>query len=68
MPADIAFARLRGYQEGTFMSPPPHDGGARPPGPYWKRAHKDPKAWVAFAIIMIAMLIFVFSDGFALSK
>lgn len=50
------------------MSPPPHDGGARPPGPYWKRAHKDPKAWVAFAIIMIAMLIFVFSDGFALSK
>jgi len=50
----------------SAMSTPHHDGGARPPGPYWKRAHRDPKAWVAFVIILVAMAIFVFTDGFAL--
>jgi hypothetical protein len=48
------------------MSQPHHDGGARPPGPYWKRAHRDPKVWIAFIIILVAMMIFVFSDNLAL--
>jgi hypothetical protein len=31
--------------------------------PYWKRMHHSPFFWVAATFILIAMLIFVFTDG-----
>jgi hypothetical protein len=48
-----------------------HHGG--PPGdaglahqPAWKRMHRSPFFWLAAVCIMVAMVIFVVTDGFAL--
>lgn len=31
--------------------------------PYWKRAHRDWRVWVAVFVIMAAMTIYVMSDN-----
>jgi hypothetical protein len=41
----------------------PHLDGHSPQGPYWKRMHHSPFFWVAAFFILVAMLIFVFTDG-----
>ena len=46
-----------------------HHGGpstdaARPQKPYWKRMHHSPFFWVAAFFILVAMTIFVMTDGF----
>jgi hypothetical protein len=34
--------------------------------PYWRRAHRSPFFWVAAFFILLAMAIFVLTDGFLL--
>jgi len=48
-----------------------HHGGPTDTGehfnrPYWKRAHKSPFFWVAAVFILVAMVIFISTDGFLL--
>lgn len=48
-----------------------HHGGPGNTGehfnrPYWKRAHKSPFFWVAAVFILVAMVIFITTDGFLL--
>jgi hypothetical protein len=49
----------------------PH-GGPNPDGiehrhpPYWKRAHRDWRFWIAAILVLIAMTIFVLTDNLAL--
>jgi hypothetical protein len=47
-----------------------HQGGphtsAASPKPYWKRMHHSPFFWVAAFFILLAMVIFVTTDGFLL--
>jgi hypothetical protein len=48
-----------------------HHGGpgtdsARPQKPYWKRMHHSPFFWVAAFFILLAMTIFIMTDGFLL--
>ena len=33
--------------------------------PYWKRAHRDWKFWVALSLMLAAMVIYVMSDDLA---
>jgi hypothetical protein len=33
--------------------------------PYWKRAHRDWRFWVALFLMLVAMLIYVMSDDLA---
>jgi hypothetical protein len=40
--------------------------GTSPQGPYWKRMHHSPFFWVAAFFILLAMVIFVATDGFLL--
>jgi hypothetical protein len=42
----------------------PHTDASRPQGPYWKRMHHSPFFWVAAFFILLAMIIFVVTDGF----
>ncbi len=44
----------------------PHADASRPRVAYWRRAHRSPFFWVAAFFIMLAMAIFVFTDGFLL--
>ena len=44
----------------------PHLDGTNPQGPAWKRIHRSPFFWVAAFFIMLAMVIFVMTDGFLL--
>jgi hypothetical protein len=44
----------------------PHTDGSAPQRPYWKRIHHSPFFWVAAVFILVAMLIFVMTDGFLL--
>jgi hypothetical protein len=45
-----------------------HHGGPHTDGvsqlPYWKRMHKSPFFWIAVVFIMVAMIIFIITDGF----
>jgi hypothetical protein len=43
----------------------PHTDGT-PKGPYWKRMHRSAFFWVAAFFILLAMGIFIFTDGFLL--
>lgn len=38
-----------------------------PPRPYWKRAHRDWRAWTIAAILLALMLVYVMTDSLALS-
>ena len=38
-------------------------GGHRP---YWKRAHLEGRLWIGVLVMLVAMTIFVMSDGFSL--
>jgi hypothetical protein len=40
--------------------------GSSPERPYWKRMHHSPSFWVAAFFILLAMVIFVTTDGFLL--
>ena len=42
----------------------PHLDGYKPQRPYWKRMHHSPFFWVAAFFILLAMAIFVMTDGF----
>jgi hypothetical protein len=44
----------------------PHTDGSAPKGPYWKRAHKSGFFWVSVFFLLLAMAIFVLTDGFLL--
>jgi hypothetical protein len=44
----------------------PHSDSARPQKPYWKRMHRSPFFWVAAFFLLLAMAIFVMTDGFLL--
>jgi hypothetical protein len=44
----------------------PHTDGSKPQGPYWKRMHRSPFFWVSAFFILLAMAIFVLTDGFLL--
>jgi hypothetical protein len=44
----------------------PHTEGGPPQRPYWKRMHHSGFFWVAAFFILLAMAIFVFTDGFLL--
>jgi len=44
----------------------PHLDGAKPQHPYWKRMHHSGFFWVAAFFLLLAMVIFVVTDGFAL--
>ena len=52
-------ARIKKHHGG-----PPGDGSSRQPA--CKRMHRSPFFWVAAVCIMVAMVIFVVTDGFAL--
>lgn len=52
--------RIRKHQGG------PSTEGAAPQRPYWKRMHHSPFFWVAAFFILLAMAIFVATDGFLL--
>jgi hypothetical protein len=36
------------------------------PGPYWKRAHKDWRLWVALFFCLAAIIIYVMTDDLAI--
>jgi hypothetical protein len=40
--------------------------GTSPQRPYWRRMHHSPFFWVAAFFILLAMVIFVTTDGFLL--
>jgi hypothetical protein len=44
----------------------PHQANSEPKGPYWKRAHKSGFFWISVFFILLAMTIFVLTDGFLL--
>ena len=44
----------------------PHLDGSKPHRPYWKRAHHSVFFWVAAFFILVAMGVFVMTDGFLL--
>jgi hypothetical protein len=44
----------------------PGSASGTPPGPRWKRLHHSPFFWVAAFFILLAMVIFVMTDGFLL--
>jgi hypothetical protein len=44
----------------------PQQSGSEPRGPYWKRAHKSGFFWVSLFFLLLAMAIFVLTDGFLL--
>jgi hypothetical protein len=44
----------------------PHLDGSKPQRPYWKRMHHSPFFWVAAFFILLAMVVFVMTDGFLL--
>ena len=44
----------------------PHADGSSPQRPYWKRMHHSPFFWVAVFFILLAITIFITTDGFLL--
>lgn len=44
----------------------PHLDGNIPSRPYWKRMHHSGFFWVAAFFLLLAMVIFVMTDGFLL--
>lgn len=44
-----------------------HDpsGDYEGPRPYWTRAHRDWKFWVALSLMLAAMVVYVMSDNLA---
>ena len=44
----------------------PHLDGSAPHRPYWKRAHRGPFFWIAAILMLLAMYIFVTTDGLGL--
>ena len=36
------------------------------PGPYWRRAHRDWRVWVALFFCLLAVLIYVVTDDLAI--
>jgi hypothetical protein len=42
------------------------DGVSRDQRPYWKRAHRDWRIWVAVLVMIAGMIIYVMTDDFAL--
>jgi hypothetical protein len=41
----------------------PHQDGSDPKGPYWKRMHRSGFFWVSVFFILLAMAIFILTDG-----
>ena len=44
---------------------PAHHPAHRDQLPYWKRAHRDWRVWVALVFMLVAMAIYVLSDDLA---
>ena len=44
---------------------PNRDNVHHGPRPYWKRAHRDWRFWVAVVLMFAAMIIYVMSDDLA---
>ncbi len=44
----------------------PHLDGSKPQRPLWKRIHHSPFFWVGAFFMLLAMGVFVFTDGFLL--
>lgn len=44
----------------------PHLDGSKPHRPWWKRVHHSPFFWVGAFFMLLAMAIFVLTDGFLL--
>jgi hypothetical protein len=42
-----------------------HDSDHQGKRPYWTRAHRDWKFWVALSLMLAAMVIYVMSDDLA---
>ncbi|MGP0071348.1 MAG: hypothetical protein ACLPWF_05365 [Bryobacteraceae bacterium] len=42
-----------------------HHGSDHAPDPYWKRAHRDWRIWVALFFMLAAITIYVLSDDLA---
>jgi len=40
---------------------PAHEKNYHPPKPYWRRAHRDFKFWIAVAFIFAAIWIYIIS-------
>ena len=53
-------------QERQQESPPPHSGNT-PHRPYWQRAHRDWKFWVAVVLMLTAMTVYVVTNNLALA-
>ena len=53
--------RHRSHQPGPQHPGSPHGGD-----PYWKRAHRDWRFWVAVMLMLLAMTFFVMTDNLAL--
>ena len=44
----------------------PHTAGIQPHRPFWKRVHHSTFFWVGAFLMLLAMTVFVMTDGFAL--
>jgi hypothetical protein len=44
----------------------PNQDGARPQRPLWKRMHHSAFFWVGVVLMLLAMAVFVMTDGFLL--
>jgi hypothetical protein len=44
----------------------PHLDGVTSQKPYWKRMHHSPFFWISVVFILLAMTIFIMTDGFLL--
>ena len=42
-----------------------HNHNSEHQPPYWKRAHRDWKFWMALSLMLAAMIIYVMSDNLA---
>jgi hypothetical protein len=42
----------------------PHMAGCQPVRPFWKRMHHSTFFWVGALLMLLAMVIFIMTDGF----
>ena len=48
------------------MNIPQHITTQKKESPYWKRAHKDWKLWVAIILMLTAMVIYVWTNDLSI--
>jgi len=41
----------------------PHHSGNPPHAPYWQRAHRDPRFWIAVILMLAAMTVYVVTEN-----